>query len=104
MARLITITYEIVTPESAKQGDVEERGWIDDEGVAMASPAEAIKFLRDKGATQASSTAFHPGVWYSDCGDTDYKTGADETRSYHLKGFTERAQRIIFDAINGGRA
>jgi hypothetical protein len=101
MARLITVTYDIVTPESAEQGDFAESGWIDDEGTEMISPAEAIKFLRREGADQPSSSYFHSGVWYSASKGENYRTGAETTHSYHLKGFTPRAERMVWDAIIG---
>lgn len=107
----ILITYEIVTPESAEQGDAEERGWIDEDGVSMkpdkydtqdgiTAVDKAIKFLKDEGVTEASSSRFDKGTWYTNYEyDEDYSTGATESRSYHLKGFTEAEERAIFNAI-----
>ncbi len=97
--RKILTTYHTVTPESAEVGDFAETGWIDDEGVEIQSPAVAIQFLRTHFAFEPSSSHFHPGIWYSDSGTTDDTTGEDETRSYHLTGFTERAEKMVFDAI-----
>lgn len=97
--RKIRITYSITTPESAEHGDFAETGWINDEGIEMNSPAEAIKFLKSHHANEPSSSFFHSHLWYNDGGTTDDETGEDEERSYHLVGFTERAERMIYDAI-----
>jgi hypothetical protein len=95
-AGYIAVTYEIVTPESAEEGDAAERGWEDEQG-AEYTLSEAIEKLR---GLEPSSTAFHPGVWYSDCdGDTDYRTGEVKYLSYHLVDFSVEDQRAIFDAV-----
>lgn len=105
----IRITYEVVTPESAEHGDAADRGWIDEEGVSMkpehgeGTIAKAIKFLRDEGVVEASSTQFHKGIWYSNEADQDYRTGEDTTKSYHLYGFTETEERAIHTELFGRR-
>jgi hypothetical protein len=107
----IAITYEIVTPESAEHGDAEERGWVDEEGVLIEPDVDndetlvdaAVKFIKNEGAMYASATFFHPGVWYSTEGDTDYRTGAEETRSFHLRGFSEADQAAIFKRMTSRR-
>lgn len=65
------VTYEIVTPKSAEQGDVAARGFI----VEDVSLREA---LRECDPTQDS------GSWFDEVdGRTNYRTGAVETRSLH---------------------
>lgn len=111
--RILT-TYETVTPESAEHGDVADRGWIDDEGESMAPDSydrsegltavdKAVRFLKDNGAGEASSSYFHRGIWYSDYGSEDYRTGENEQRSYHLKGFTAAQEREIFNQMSRRR-
>lgn len=106
----ITITYDLVTPESAEEGDTAENGWIDEEGEDMFASAEdrengiectdhAVKFLRDNGATEPSSSAFHVGIWYSSEGETDTISGNVETRAYHLKGFTPEQEKKVYEQI-----
>lgn len=107
----IAITYEIITHESAEQGDAEERGWIDETGVSMkpdkydtqdgvTAVQKAVRFLQEEGVSEASSSSFHPGVWYTNYEyDEDYSTGDRETRSYHLKNFSEAEERAIFNAV-----
>ena len=106
----IAISYEIITPESAEHGDAEERGWIDEEGVditpdkfdiedGLSAASKAVNFLRDEGVVEASSSQFHPGVWYIGQDIPNYKTGATEIRSYHLKGFTPEEEKIIYSWV-----
>lgn len=108
----IAITYETVTPESAEQGDVDDRGWIDQDGEDMDETAEdfydgdvvkaTIKGLRDNGVSEPSSSHFHPGVWYTAYEyNRDYRTGAVENRSFHLKGYTEDEERRVFEGLFG---
>lgn len=107
----ILSTYSVVTPESAEQGDYADTGWNDKEGVDM-TPDEwdiedgigvaekAEKYLKDKGAWQASASHFHVGVWYDTGeGSTDYRTGETTIDSYHLKGFTPQEEQEIFQRM-----
>lgn len=110
----ITITFQVLTPESAEHGDYEETGWIDDEGVDM-TPDEydteegltavdkAVEFLKDKGAWEASSYPFHPGTWYTQTEPAHdrayFEQGREETHSFHLEGFSEAEQKAIYDKV-----
>jgi hypothetical protein len=99
----IRISYEVITPESAENGDVEERGWIDEEGTEH-SVESAVELLTREHYVSPSSSAFHPGVWYSDAdSDVDYRTGAETHSSYHLAGFSEQEERAIFAAVTKKR-
>lgn len=120
--RIIT-TYQTVSPESAEAGDFEDSGFItggnnktddSDEGESMEVDkdfddedatvvSKTIAFLKDKGATNPSSSHFGGNIWYSDGGDTDYQTGEEETRSYHLEGYTEAEEKEIFEAMTKRR-
>ena len=111
---IIKTSYEIVTPESASCGDVDSRGWIDETGEAFEPDAYdtaegktrvdlAIEYLREKNA-EPSASYYHSGVWYTEYQSNDgtreyYETGAEENRSYHLAGFTEREQAAIFEGV-----
>lgn len=108
----IRITYNRITPESAEQGDFIESGWEDEEGVSTApdkfdeeeglTAADlAVKYLRNEGAYETSSSAFHPGVWYSTGWRTiDYGTGEQVERNFHLAGFTEEQEREVWDKFH----
>lgn len=111
---VVRITFTRTTPESVEQGDFSETGWIDGEGVDM-TPDEvdreegltavdkAVKFMRNEGAIEPSSTAFHPGVWYStEFSVIDYGTGEEEERSFHLDGFSPEEEREIYEKMTKG--
>ncbi len=107
----IAITYDIVTEESAAVGDFAETGWVNKAGVSMKPDKYdkeegltvvdmAVKFLKDEGAMEPSSTSFHPRVWYSwPDAQQNYSTGDYTTQAYHLKGFTEEEERAVFNAV-----
>lgn len=113
--RRILITFAQTTPESAEQGDHSDSGWIDQDGVVMEpdefdyeeglGPADlAAKYLKREGATEASASFFHPGVWYSTGWNTvDYSTGTEEERNYHLKDFTEEEERQVWNLLHPRR-
>jgi len=105
----VAITFSRTTPESVEQGDFSESGWIDQEGVDM-TPEESdledglnladvtVRYLHAEGCYEASASHFHPGVWYStEWSTTDYRTGEQEERNYHLVGFTEEQEREVFE-------
>lgn len=97
---IIRTTYEIITPESAEEGDAAERGWSDEEGTEC-TVEEAIHFFALK-SVEPSSSEFHTGIWFMDAeGDTNFQTGAETRESYHLDGFTVEEEREIYDAITG---
>lgn len=80
MPAMFRVTYEIVTPESAENGDYEEAGyiapgeWRDDEPFNMT--------LRE--AMRLASPHEDCGRWWSESESwQDYQTGAIEGRSIH---------------------
>lgn len=103
----IKISYEVI---SIEDGETEERGWEDEEGVEIYGEygreglvASAVKFLTNEGVTETSSTNFHPGTWYSSYGDTDYGSGTQTNRSFHLYDFTPAEEAEIFNDLVSGR-
>ena len=92
---IIRTTYEIVTPESAEDGEAAESGWKDENGMHY-TVQEAIRLLE---GSEPSSSSFHPGIWYTQRGDTDYRTGGEESDSYHLVNWPEKLQRKVYDAV-----
>lgn len=85
--RLFHITYEIVTPESAENGDAEERGYIMDGGMHVTIETEedrqaAAYSLRE--ALSQLGCLEDCGRWFSESDDReDYQTGARERRDLH---------------------
>ncbi len=116
MTRRIKISYQIVTPESAEQGDVEEIGWSDEEGIEIEPDEIAIEYyegffeavvgmvedlITDRsGGVEASSSSYHTGLWYTGidpiCDRAFIEKGEHRIESFHLDGFTELEQVAIF--------
>ena len=117
----IRISYTRITPSDTEDPDDygEDHGWIDEEGVEFEpdefdleegmTPSEsivnqAVQFLEDEGGVNPSSTAFHIGVWYStEFSVTDYGTGEEEERSFHLKGFSPEEEAAIYKEVTRRR-
>jgi hypothetical protein len=109
----LSVTYSRVTPESASEGDFSETGHREDIPVEVdeydreegtTAVDIVVKALRDAGATNPSSSMFHRGVWYSTEFETvSYRTGEEEERSFHLKGFTEAEEREIYSQVTRRR-
>lgn len=89
MPGMFRVTYEIVTPESAENGDAEEHGfvmpgnWRDDMKTAMKQPRDAYNItLRE--AMRLASPHEDCGRWWAESyAEPDYRTGAVETRAIH---------------------
>lgn len=114
MAHTVDITFSRTTPESAEAGDFSETGFVDedyslepdkyDREEGLTAVDLAVKLLKHYFAYEPSSTRFHKGIWYSTSWEViDYGTGEEEERSFHLKGFSEREEREVFDEITRRR-
>jgi hypothetical protein len=95
---IVRISYEIITEESAREGDVAERGWEDEEGTEYTTH-DLIKLLEQEGC-EPSSTHFHMGIWYTSYGEADIFSGDTKNISYHLSGFSEDEEKEIFQSIS----
>jgi len=103
----IKTSYDIVTPESAEEGDVADSGWLDEEGVEMESWDEdetyvdaAVEWLENHGAMQYSGGG---RGWYSTEPSQDYHTGESETQYFHLEGFTPEEEKEIYQRLKSKR-
>ena len=121
--RKIRIAFTKMTPESAEDGDVSERGWVDEEGdeieidaddiedareiedvdpITQAVVTKTVKWLRNRGAYHPSSSEYDPNLWYSSNYEiTDYSTGEEEQEDYFLDNFTPEEKKAIFEAFTG---
>jgi hypothetical protein len=61
--------------------------------------AEAARFLFDSDATQASSSHFRPGMWYSTSWDEHPYTGEQTQKTFHLKGFSPEMERAVCESL-----
>lgn len=93
MKRGFRITYDIVTPESAEQGDTAENGFVDPR-FNLKIPVEEIKGPatdEEYGWTLAQAALFlgrgcmeDSGNWFSNCdGHVDYQSGAETRYMLH---------------------
>jgi len=115
--RRIRISYDVVTPESAAQGDFAENGWENEEGVCIdpddcdieeagnelaAIVACAVDTIGN-GVEASDYPRCSPGqTWYTDCdADIDYSDGSEKRLSYHLDGFSEDEELAIYAELTG---
>ncbi len=104
--KLIRVSYETWDEESLEAGETDDKGWENEKGTDFSkdvdeSPAkDAAKYLKKEGATNPSSNHFSRGIWYSDDGEKDIKSGETTIKSYHLAGeWTEDEEKEIFNII-----
>ena len=93
----IRISYEIVTEESAEEGDVAECGWDDEEGQVFDSPDDAAEWLMDSGGYFEPSrypiTNSFQEFWLTDASEIDY----DERRySYHFSDCSDADRYEVY--------
>lgn len=87
---LFAVTYEIVTPESAEQGDVAERGYIT-EGSCLYDARQDVSHTRTAWVdgvmaveTDISPMAGQRVRWVTVINGCEFETGAQESRSLHI--------------------
>jgi len=78
---MFVVTYEVITHESAAQGDVAEHGFIDCDGYRTDKPV--VMRLRDA-VKYVSPQEYTPHRFYEVDGVIDYRTGSCEHRSLHV--------------------
>jgi len=122
-ARAIATAFQVVDEESSRTGDSKDSGWEDEEGDAIeissydieeqvdaeshvpvtdAFVKQAVQWLRDHGANEASSSSYHKGVWYSSPSEMDYSSGEARSEDFFLRNFTEDEERRVFKEFHGG--
>jgi hypothetical protein len=98
------VSYSVVTPESAENGDTEDNGYDDyhdcepdelDAQDGLTAVDLAITYLKDKGATSSY------GSWYSAEPDQDFRTGNETTYDYHPTNFTPAEEEAILKGVTG---
>lgn len=90
--------FATISPESAKQGDFEDAGMIDnDEGLNKGGPEDVARYLNNEGVTEYSGCP--PGTWY----ETDFVTNPyselQEQTSYHINNADETQEKEIFKKL-----
>ena len=102
-----SVTYEIVTPESAEQGDASERGFI----CRDVTLREAIAALFETRTSQVDGIqAIEPNDsdhtrarWITVYNGAEYLTGAHESRSLHFQGVTPASAARIVRLVERGQ-
>jgi len=102
---MFSITYEIMTPESAEQGDAEERGFYL-EGLSFGEAMAEIRSLGLRGAhCEADSCPISidcPPRWFSfPEAHKDYSTGAMTSYALHIPDHITPASRIRLARLLG---
>ncbi len=101
-----SVTYEIVTQESAEHGDAAERGYIS-EDVSFREAIEDVRATRTAqcdGRHAIEPNASHgPCRWIAVVNGMEFLTGANETRSIHFpdtvtQSSARRIARLIAQA------
>lgn len=95
-----SVTYEIVTPESAEHGDVDERGFVE-ENATLRDAIQAVNETRTNRVDGVdcietdSSPCIRPR-WITIANGGEFETGAHESRSLHVPDTvtTASARRI----------
>jgi hypothetical protein len=85
---MFNVTYEIATPESASEGEWDERGFI----AVNVSLREAVRYVQETRTNAVSGvecieTDSCPAVaprWVTVINGVEYLTGAQESRSLHI--------------------
>lgn len=94
---LFNVTYEIVTPESAEQGDAAESGFI----AKGCTLREAIQYVRETRTNRVSGvecvecdeSPVRDPRWITVSNGMEFETGAYESRSLHLPDTLTAASR-----------
>jgi hypothetical protein len=101
----IKVSFEIVTEDSIRHGDAQERGWENEEGETFGTVSEAVDWLKRQGPLQASSSEFSDNLWYSGQVVEDrafFEKGESRTLSYHLTEASPDELRAVYDAVVHG--
>lgn len=79
-----TVTYDIVTEESAEYGDAEERGFVLPGGWHQPDVNDPHVSMSLREAVNLVGCVENSGSWFTETDERfDYETGGRETRSLH---------------------
>lgn len=105
MKRQFSVTYEIVTAESAEHGEAEERGYVitEEDGYSLRECiAELFKTRTNAvdGIECIYGQCGHWGAWLTVCNSSEFETGARESRALHLPPrITLASQKRLFKLL-----
>jgi len=102
-----SVTYDIVTPESAEHGDVAEAGFIG-EDLGLREAIDAVRSTRTSRVggvecVEPSCSTIEDSAWITITNGMEYETGAVESRSLHLRSSVTDASRRRIARLMGVR-
>lgn len=97
-----SITYEVITPESAEDGDIADSGFLV-EDVTFREAMDELRWYRGAYVEADSyATAPHRARWFTFYNaDEDYSTGAVTNYSLHLPKHITDASRMRIARLLG---
>jgi len=98
-----SVTYEIVTPQSAADGDVEDRGYVGQD-LSLRDAIEMVCATRTSWVDGVECIeANYTGAsfsWITVINGTEFETGAQESRSLHIPSeVTPSSRRRILSLL-----
>lgn len=104
---LFSVTFEIVTPESAEQGDYDESGFIC-EGSRLRDAIDDVRSTRTNQVDgveciEMSASNIAVADWISIRNGMEFETGAWESRSLHIPNNVTTASRRRIARLIGCR-
>lgn len=98
MSKTYSVTFDVVTPESAAHGDYAETGFEVEDAPIDGDPIEtAADLIEDTcGHVEASSSCIDAHTWFTSSDpERDYSDGSETRHSVHLNGFTDDEVRAV---------
>ena len=104
---MFNVTYDIVTPESAENGDTDESGFIG-KGMTLRDAIKAVHATRTSAvdgveSIECDSWPATSPRWVTVTNGTEYETGACESHSLHMPRTLTDATRQRIARLVGAR-
>lgn len=104
---MFNVTYEIVTPESAEQGDADKRGFVGYD-LTLRDAIGEVRMTRTNAVDgveciEASCSTICDARWITIVNGMEYETGAQESRSIHIPERVSGASRVRIARLVGCR-
>lgn len=101
MTRGFSITYEVITPESAEHGEAEARGFIY-EDLEFREAFQRIQYKGGYSNCEASEYPVRSSRWLTFYGiDEDYCTGSETHWSLHIPEHVTPSSRVRIARLFG---
>lgn len=99
------VTFEIVTPESAEDGDAEERGYVS-RSVTLRQAVGDLHSTRTSAvdgvqSIEANESPVRSPRWITVFNGPEFETGANESRSLHIPPGVTDSSRLRIARLAG---